>query len=175
MRIDQRFLLRASAFAALTGGTLRMISALIPYSPTSAVLELLYGTEDMLMLFGLLGIYIPIAGNLGWSGFIGFLIAMTGIASLVGPDARAFGVNLYVLGALCLLVGLLIFSIALLINGRMRLAAAGWTASFALTLAGAVFSDSDLTTIAGAVFGFAFVAAAFAINNSSADPARARR
>lgn len=175
MRINEKTLIGSGALAAMAGGALRIISTFIPYAPESPGLELLYAIEDGLMLFGLMGVYFSVATETGWTGLAGFVVAVIGLASIVGPDPVMFGINFYEMGASCLLVGLAAFSAALLLVGQLRIAAGLWIAAFVLAVAGAATAQPVLIKASGGIFGLAFLASGFAVSNSSAGPVRVRR
>jgi hypothetical protein len=94
-------LVRLGALAAVVAGALRIASTFIPYEAGSAPLETFYGVIDLGLMFGLMAVYAGNAGRVGAIGFAGFAVALAGIASIVGPDAPAFGVDFYRVGALC--------------------------------------------------------------------------
>ena len=96
--MTDRNLLRALGVAAVLGGLLRIGSAFVPWTPGSAALELFYFVIDVLLLFGLMGVYLAHREQLGIFGFFPFVVAETGIASIVGPDATVFGVDTYASG-----------------------------------------------------------------------------
>jgi uncharacterized membrane protein HdeD (DUF308 family) len=80
---DARLLQVLGLFAVL-GGVLRVASAFIPWAPDVASLEALYLAIDVMLLFGLMGIYFAHRNQLGVFGFAAFAIAEAGIASIVG-------------------------------------------------------------------------------------------
>ena len=63
-------------------------------------------------------------------------VALAGIASIVGPDAVAFGVDFYRIGALVFVSGLALLSALMLRAGVMRPVAVLWLATFAASLSG---------------------------------------
>jgi hypothetical protein len=127
-------LVRAGAAAAIVAGALRIVSTFIPYEPNSAGLETLYGVIDLGLMFGLIAVYIASAEALGMAGLAFFMIALGGVASIVGPDAPAFGIDFYRIGALVFVAGLAGLSAQLLRAGLLRLSAALWLATFASSL-----------------------------------------
>ena len=124
-------LVRAGAMAAVVGGALRIVSTFIPYEPNSPGLEALYGVIDLGLMFGLVAVYIASAEAIGMAGLALFLVALAGVASIVGPDAPAFGIDFYRAGALVFVAGLAGLSVQLLRAGLMRMSAALWLATFA--------------------------------------------
>ena len=128
-------LMRFGAWAAILAGALRIASTLIPYEANSAPLETLYAVIDLGLMFGLIALYIATAEAAGRIGLAGFIVALTGIASIVGPDAIAFGVDLYRIGALVFVIGLAILSLQLLRARTLRASATFWIFTLASSLA----------------------------------------
>ena len=123
-------LVRAGAAAAITGGALRIVSTFIPHEANSPGLEALYGVIDLGLMFGLVAVYIASAEAVGIAGLALFLVALAGVASIVGPDAPAFGGDLYRIGALVFVAGLAGLSVQLLRAGVMRVSVGFWLATF---------------------------------------------
>ena len=122
-------LLRFCAVAGGIGGALRIGSAAVPHMPQSAVHELLYAVIDTGLLFGLIGVYLATAARTGRTGLATFVVALIGIAGILGPDAPMFGVDFYLAGASLFIVGLAALSVLLLPVGLFRLPACLWIAS----------------------------------------------
>jgi hypothetical protein len=175
MSINNQTLAGFGATAAILGGSLRVVSTFIPYTPDSPELELLYGAVDLLMLFGLMAIYYSTSQVLGWIGLAGFVLAAASLASIVGPDPTMFGVSFYEAGAAGLLIGLATLSIALLMHRRLLLAALLWLAALASALIGILSSSLLAINLAGLLLGLGFAAAGIQLNSSSAAPTRALR
>lgn len=152
-----RGLVRVGAVAAIVGGGLRIASTFIPYQEDNAGLEALYGVIDVCFLLGLVAIYIAAANRVGGVGLIGFLVALAGVASIVGPDAPAFGVDFYRVGALVFVGGLALFGVALIRARMMRVSAGLWVVTFVAGLAAGVAPQAFL--VSGVCVGAGFVAA----------------
>jgi hypothetical protein len=159
MHISSKTLFRFGGAAAIVGGLLRVFSSFLPYQEASPLLETLYGLVDICLLFGLLAIYLKHAERLGGLGLIAFVLALTGVASIVGPDAIMFGVNFYVAGAGILITGTLLLSIQMLRDGTLVCASILWVLSFVLTIAAISFSHPLLFSLAGVNFGAAYILA----------------
>ena len=149
------------AAAAIAGGGLRIISTFIPYEAGSASLEALYGVIDLCLLFGLLGVYLATAEKVGLAGLGFFLVAMSGLASIVGPDAQAFGVDFYRAGALVFVIGLAGFSVQLLRGGMLAPSAMLWIVTLACSLASAFAPPMFIG--AGVALGAGFAAAGYSV------------
>jgi len=150
-------LVRAGAVAAIAAGALRIASTFIPYEPNSAGLETLYGVIDLGLMFGLVAVYIANAEALGMAGLAFFLLALAGVASIVGPDAPAFGIDFYRIGALVFVAGLAGLSVQLLRAGLMRVSAVLWLGTFAASLLTAVAPQAFIA--AGLAIGAGYVLA----------------
>lgn len=150
-------LVRVGAVAAVVAGVLRIVSTFIPYEPNSPGLEALYGVIDLGLMFGLVAVYIASAEAVGLAGLGLFLLALAGVASIVGPDAPAFGIDFYRIGALVFVSGLAGLSVLLLRAGMMRNSAVLWLATFAASLATVVAPQAFMA--AGLAIGAGYVLA----------------
>lgn len=151
-------LLRLAAIMAMIGGALRILAAFIPYVPQSPGLESLYATIDLCFLFGLAAIYWPFSNRLGWPGAAGYFIATAGIASIVGPDPRMFGLEFYMVGSAVFELGLLILAVLFLRHRILRPAAIFWIASLtAAVLAVATGGNALAFVVAGTSLGLGFI------------------
>ena len=149
-------LLRLGGVAAIVGGGLRVAAAFIPYVPGSAMLESLYAVIDIGLLFGLIAIYLGSAADTGLLELAGFLVSLTGLASIVGPDAPAFGVDLYQLGSAIFVLGLAPLAVQLVRLRIQRLTGAAWLISAGLGLVSAVSHSTWPFAAAGVALGMGF-------------------
>lgn len=152
-----RELIVFGALAAIVGGLLRIASTFIPYAADAAWLEALYGVIDLCLLFGVVGIYLAVTEELGLAGLALFLVTLAGVASIVGPDAPAFGIDFYRVGALVFVAGLAGLSVQMLRAGVMRASAALWIATLVFSLSSAIAPVAFMA--AGLAIGAGFVAA----------------
>ena len=113
-------LITIAARCAIIGGVLRIVASFIAYIPESPWLEGYYAVIDICLMFGLIGIFAQTVDKIGAWGKLGWTIAMIGQASIIGPDARMFGIDFYMAGSVILLTGLAIWSLAMLRGGVMR-------------------------------------------------------
>jgi hypothetical protein len=150
-------LVRFGAAAAVVGGVLRIASTFIPYEANFAPLEALYGVIDLCLLFGLVAVYIAHAEAVGLLGLAAFFIALAGVASIVGPDSNAFGVDFYRIGALVFVTGLAGLSVQLLRAQAATPSAWFWIATFAASLASAAIPQAFM--VAGLSIGAGYLIA----------------
>lgn len=156
-------LIRLGGLSAILAGLLRVATSFLPYLTTEqgTFVEVLYLITDVLILLGLLGVYGYQHERAGYSGFAGFLLALIGTALIVGPDGRIGSLDMYVVGALMISVG-----VAVLAIGTWRAAQLSrwvpilWVVSTVTGIGGFLMGGSGWTfMIAGIAFGFAFIVA----------------
>ena len=159
-------ILRLSGAAAALGGALRVAAAFIPPNPDTPALELLYFVIDISLLFGLIGIYAAECERLGWLGLIGFVVAATGIATIVGPDADIFGISIYNTAVSVIGFGLAVMSVAMLWSGQLpRWIPALWIGSLLAGVAATAVPDAKQAAFlaAGILFALGFLTAGVAL------------
>jgi hypothetical protein len=139
-------LYRLAGVAALSGGLLRIASAL-PLSQDAATLEWLYTGIDILLLFG-------------------FIVAVAALSFIGGPDADPFGFSTYEQGAAALAIALVGLSMAWVRTGERPWGPPiCWFAS--VIIAGVLGYIPPLSAYgmpaAGALFGLGFVLASMSL------------
>ncbi len=152
-------LVRVGAFAAVAGGALRVASSFIPYAANEAWLETLYGVIDLCLLFGTIAVYLAYAEELGLIGLGAFMVALAGLASIVGPDTVAFGVDFYVVGSVVFLLGLTALSAQMMRRGLLLAPAVMWIAALVFSVAGAAMGQPLGVLAAGLLVGLGFLVA----------------
>lgn len=142
-----------------------MAASFIPFSSGSVKLELLYLIIDVLLLLGLLGIYAYQHEQVGKLGFAGFLPALIGTASIIGPDGKLGSVDLYVAGSLLISLGLCVFSLGVWRAGMLpRAVPLLWIASTVIGIGGFLVNGPPITfLLAGVAFGLGFMLAGLKI------------
>jgi hypothetical protein len=154
-------LFRLSGASAILGGVLR-IGAIVPLTWGAATLEWLYTAIDVLLLFGIMGIYLSRAERLGFLGMASFGVAVAALSFIGGPDANPFGFGTYEQGAAAFAIAMAGLSIAWVRAREQPIGpAACW---FGSIIAAGVFNlipplSAHGLTVAGALFGLGFVLA----------------
>lgn len=155
-------LLQVLGASAVLGGVLRAGSAFIPWDiwGSDPRVEVLSIVIDVALLFGLMGVYFAERARLGWFGFAAFALAEAGIASIIGPDTVAFGINTYLAGVHAISIGLALFGAQMLLKRAGTAAAAVcWILSLAVGAGGGVVGQGELGFFLGGILlalGFAF-------------------
>jgi hypothetical protein len=168
MKPAQLFLL--SGIAAIAGGVAR-IAVSFAIITDAVQLEWLYTAIDILLLFGIIGIYLQRAERLGFLGLSAFVIAVAALSFIGGPDADPFGFSTYEQGATTLAIALIGLSIAWVRVGERPLAAPlCWFLSvIAVGVLGLLPATASYgLTAAGVLFGAGFVFAGLALTRNDA-------
>ena len=158
--MSTKYLVRLGATAAVAAGALRTATSFVPYTEAGAGLEALYLIVDILILFGVLGVYAASSGQLGSWGFTGFVLAVVGSAIIAGPDGRIGPADMYAVGALSLGTGVVLLAVA---SWRARTLprwiAILWITSMGAGIAGAAIDLGALLVLSGVAFGVALMGA----------------
>lgn len=158
--MNDRWLLFLAGAAAMIGGGLRIATSFLPWDPSDPLMELIALKIDLLALFGLMGIWLSQREQLGWIGFIAFVVAESGIASIVGPDTTAFGIDTYQAGVAVISIGLAVFGALMVVRGHLlnRLAGLCWVGTLLAGLAGSALGMPVEGFAAGGVlYGAGFI------------------
>lgn len=147
--------IRIGGGAALIGGLLRFGAAFVPYASNSPWLEAFYAVIDANLLVGLISIFLAWCDRASRWGLAGFVIALIGQGSIIGPDATQFGIDFYVAGSLILLAGLALMSIDMMRAAVMWPVATLWLVAVGLAGASPIVGETAILA-AGAAFGAAF-------------------
>lgn len=118
MNPDQLF--RLAGGGAIAGGAARIFSA-FPLLTDPTTLQWLYAAIDVLLLFGLMGVYLVRANKLAMLGLASFAVSVAALSFIGGPDADVFGFSTYEHGAATLAIGMVGLSIAWLRAGERPL------------------------------------------------------
>src|SRR5687767_8131524 len=118
MNQDQLF--RLAGGAAIAGGGARIFSA-FPLLADPIAQQWLYAAIDVLLLFGLIGIYLARASRLAMLGLASFAVSAAALSFIGGPDADVFGLSTSEQGATTLAIGMVGLSIAWLRAGERPL------------------------------------------------------
>lgn len=169
-------LFRASGAAAFTGGVLRIVSS-FPITEDRVTLEWLYTGIDVLLLFGVIGIYLARSERLGYLGLASFGVAVAALSFIGGPDADVFGFSTYQEGATTFAIAMVGLSLAWVRAGeKPLLAPVFWFASVVaagvLGMLPAPLPNYGLT-VAGILFGAGFALAGLDLMRSARGGERA--
>ncbi len=152
-------MIRWGAWCGMAGGALRVGSSFIPWHADDAPLEMLYAAIDLGMLFGLIAVGLAAGKALGRIGFAAWVIATAALASIVGPDPVAFGIDFYRLGAGVFVLALGAMGARLVWRRTLTNAATLWLASAGLAIVAGATASPVAVVAAGITLGLGFVLA----------------
>jgi len=140
---------------------LRAAVSFWPSSDPDVAVELLYPLIDILILFGILGVYGFLGEQSGVAGFLGFLLAVIGTAIITGPDGEIGGVDMYAAGSAMLALGLVLLAVGSWKAARLpHWVSVLWVLTAVLGLVGgAVESLDSLFVVSRVAFGVSFIGA----------------
>jgi hypothetical protein len=159
--MSRNTLLRFSGIAAIAGGVLRVVDAFLTSGVAVHAQQIAYAVTDLMLVFGLCGIYLSRSNRLGWTGLVGFVTSITGILMVRSSELSLFGFSGYLIGATITLLGVVVLGISMMIHTAFpRLAPILWIVSLIAGLIGLATAAKDLgVLVAGVAFGAGFVAA----------------
>ena len=149
-------MIRIAGVSAVLAGALRAIAAVVPASALHV--NKLYLAIDVLILFGLFGLWELLRDRTAFAGLAGLGVAMLASAALIAKDAGVFPSNMYAAAALAFALGLDVFALVSW-NARSlpRWILLCWLASTLIGPLGFFIPTlSVLFTISGLMFGIAF-------------------
>lgn len=104
-------LYKLSGLAAILGGGLDILRV-FPILTDPITREWLYAAIDVLLVFGLIGIYLIRAERLALLGLASFAVTMAGLSFIGGPDADTLGFSTGEQGMAVIAIGMIGLSIA---------------------------------------------------------------
>ena len=127
----------------------------MPTRQAASKIELLYLAIDLLLLVASVAVYAYVRERSGWMGLVGFVLALAGTGSIVGPDGSLGGVDMYVAGATTLSIGLAVLSVGAWRGAALpRAVCVLWIGSTLIGVGGYVVRGPGVwLTLAGLAFG----------------------
>lgn len=156
-------LFRISACAAGLAGVLRLIAQIIPYTPDNAPLEALYGVIDIGFVLAMTGLVALCAPRIHVAGLVLLLAALCGVASIVGPDRTAFGIDFYLAGSAVFALSLGLSAPWLARLPGLERAALAWALGALAAISSALGGGALAFAAAGLLLALGFVLAAPAL------------
>jgi hypothetical protein len=156
-------LIRLGGLAAIVAGILRGVNSFLPSINPNVTIAILYLLTDIFLLFGIMGIYgFQHRESRSW-GFLGFLLAIVGIAII--RTGSIAGVNLYPSGASIFTVGMSLFAVGSWIAKELpRWVSVLWILSTIVGFMGYFIPGLNLLfVISGVIFGIGFAGAGMKI------------
>lgn len=168
--MSDSLLLRLAGAAGLVGGVLRLTSVFFGVLLPDGALHLVWAGTDLLLLFGIIGLWIATRTATGAWGIVALVIMAGGLLLVRSSGERIFGPDSYGVGAGVWGLGQAILAATLLATrSGYRLPSVLWLTSLVLGFAGTrIDLWVDGFGWAGLVFAVAWMAAGFELMRRSA-------
>jgi hypothetical protein len=169
-----RSVLRLAGGAAIIGATIDIAAPFLIYPRlVQPWPHLVYVVIDLLLLFGMLGVWSASRRVGGVLGLVGFVVAVLGVMLVRTSSARILGESSYMIASSIWSIGMVIWSLDLLrAKGPFRVAAVLWIAALAVGLAGLALKDhGPIAHMAKMSFILGFAAAGVVLIKARGEPA----
>jgi hypothetical protein len=161
--MEHRTVLRLTGVAAITGAAIDVLGPAIYPRLAEPWPHLIYVTIDLLLLFGMLGVWSATRRTVSVLGLAGFVVAVFGIMLVRTSSAKIFGESSYVIAASIWSIGMVIWSLDLArAKDLFRKSAGLWILALAVGLVGLAVKDQGLIAhLPKLAFAGGFIAAGF--------------
>jgi hypothetical protein len=158
--MDRHALVRWTGIAAIVGGALRGVTALLPTTQTPAI-HLTYLAVDLLLLLAVAGLFAFQRERIGGLGALGALVAVLGAGLLIFDDLFSPTFALYPIAAVVFALGLGVFALCAWIARTLpRWIPALWLAAIVVGALGlGVAALQTLVVLSGLLLAAGFVSA----------------
>lgn len=167
--MDQRTVLRLTGVAAIAGAAIDVVGPAIYPRVAEPWPHLIYVTIDLLLLFGMLGVWSATRRTASLLGLAGFVVAVFGVMLVRTSSAEIFGKASYMIAASVWSIGMVVWAIDLIRPKDLFRKASGlWILALAIGLVAAAVKDQGLIShLAKLAFAGGFVAAGFDLFKAS--------
>ena len=137
-----RGVLRLAGAAAMIGAAIDIVAPFLIYPCLSGTQpHLVYVLIDLLLLFGMLGVWSASQRAASAFGLVGYVVALLGVMLVRTSSAQIFGAASYVIASSVWSIGMVIWAIDLLRAKLFRVPAGLWVVALAIGLAGLALKD----------------------------------
>lgn len=150
-------LARIGAGAALLAGVLEIIAQFLTHVPDHPGLETLYAAIDISFLIALVALVSGVAGRIALPGLVLLLVALAGVASIIGPDKTAFGIEFYRAGSAVFVLALGAAAVWLAQLAPYRRVALVWMGTALLALAAGASGEPLVFRATSVMLGLGFL------------------
>ncbi|USQ96476.1 hypothetical protein [Caulobacter sp. RL271] len=140
--MQRRAMLRLAGVAAIVGAAIDIVAPFLIYPRlTDPWPHLVYVAIDLLLLFGMLGVWSASGRKANVLGLGGFVLALLGVMLVRTSSAEIFGAASYVIASSVWSIGMVVWGIDLLRAKLFRIPAILWIAALVIGLVGIVLKD----------------------------------
>jgi len=171
--MKQRSVLRLAGAATMVGAAIDVLAPFLIYPRlVDPQPHLVYVLIDLLLLFGMLGVWSASQRTASALGLVGYVAALLGVLLVRTSSAEIFGGASYMIASSLWSIGMVIWAIDLLRAKVFRIPAALWIAALFIGLAGLALKDhGPIAHVAKMSFILGFVVAGLDLMKARGEPA----
>ncbi|PIB90460.1 hypothetical protein [Caulobacter sp. FWC2] len=171
--MDDRSVLRLAGGAAIVGAVIDVIAPFVIYPHlVEPQPHLVYVTIDLLLTFGMLGVWSAGRRTASLLGLAGFVVALLGVMLVRTSSAKMFGEASYMIASSVWSIGMVVWALDLLRAKAFRIPAALWIAALVIGLVGAALKDhGPVAHVAKMSFMLGFIVAGVDLIKARGEPA----
>ena len=140
--MDDRSILRLAGIAAIVGAVIDVIAPFVIYPYLAEPRpHLVYVAIDLLLTFGMLGVWSASRRMASVLGLAGFVLGLLGVMLVRTSSAKMFGEASYVIASSVWSIGMGVWALDLLRAKAFRIPAGLWIAALVIGLVGAALKD----------------------------------
>jgi uncharacterized membrane protein YsdA (DUF1294 family) len=171
--MHNRTILRLAGAATIVGSAIDIVAPFLIYPRlVDPQPHLIYVLIDLLLLFGMLGVWSASQRSASALGLAGFVLALLGVMLVRTSSAQIFGAASYVIASSVWSIGMAVWAIDLLRTGVFRIPAGLWIAALVIGLVGVALKDhGPIAHVAKMSFIVGFIIAGLDLIKARGEPA----
>jgi len=140
--MQSRSVLRLAGAATILGAAIDVVAPFLIYPRlVDPQPHLVYVAIDLLLMFGMLGVWSASRAGASALGLVGFVLGLLGVMLVRTSSAKIFGEASYMIASSLWSIGMVIWAVDLLRAKAFRIPAGLWIAALVIGLAGLAMKD----------------------------------
>jgi hypothetical protein len=171
--MDNRTVLRLAGAATIVGAAIDIVAPFLIYPRlVDPQPHLVYVLIDLLLLFGMLGVWSASRRRASALGLVGFVLALLGVMLVRTSSAEIFGAASYMIASSLWSIGMVVWAVDLLRAKLFRISAGLWILALVIGLAGLALKDhGPVAHVAKMSFILGFIVAGVDLIKARGEPA----
>lgn len=171
--MDDRSVLRLAGIATIVGAVIDIVAPFVIYPHlVEPQPHLVYVAIDLLLMFGMLGVWSASRRTASVLGLAGFVLGLLGVMLVRTSSAKMFGEASYMIASSVWSIGMVVWALDLLRTKAFRIPAGLWIAALVIGLVGVALKDhGPVAHVAKMSFILGFVVAGVDLIKARGEPA----